>query len=112
MSCRKLFISVLTLLAVLGTQAQDQPAKETLADEIVFFEEPNRSKAFEMLESGQMHVYAYGLSDPEIKKKIDASKNTGYALSYGNVWDLTINPAEFKAGFNPFASAPIREALN
>jgi peptide/nickel transport system substrate-binding protein len=100
----------LSLMSALG--AQDQGVKETLAQELVFFEEPNRSKAFEMLESGQMHVYAYGLSDPEIKKKIEASKNTTYALSYGNIWELTINPAEFKSGFNPFSSAPIREAIN
>lgn len=113
MSCRIHVMFALTVLSILGIQAQDRPVKETLADEIVFFEEPNRSKAFEMLESGQMHVYAYGLSDPEIKKKIEGSKNIGYALSYGNTWELTINPAEFKTGvINPFASAPIREALN
>jgi peptide/nickel transport system substrate-binding protein len=112
MSSRLLLL--LTLPALLAS-AQDQPAKETLAEEVVFFEEPNRSKAFEMLESGQMHIYAYGLSDPEIKKKIEASKNTTYVYSYGNVWELTINPSGplFKNGkFNPFASAPIREALN
>jgi peptide/nickel transport system substrate-binding protein len=97
------------------TLAQAQPAKEILAEEVVFFEEPNRSKAYEMLASGQMHIYAYGLSDPEIKKKIDTSEDITSTKSYGNTWELTINPSGpvLKNGkLNPFAVAPIREALN
>ena len=75
------------------TPAQERSGQESLAEEVVFFEEPNRSKAYEMLASGQMHIYAYGLSDPEIKKKIETSKDLTYTLSYGNTWELTINPS-------------------
>jgi len=97
------------------TRAQSPPAKETLAEEVVFFEEPNRSKAYEMLASGQMHIYAYGLSDPDLKKHIETSQDITYTLSYGNTWELTINPSGpvWQNGkLNPFAVAPIREALN
>src|SRR5712691_4645792 len=56
------FALALSVLGVLDIYtlipAQAQPAKETLAEEVVFFEEPNRSKAYEMLASGQMHIYA------------------------------------------------------
>jgi peptide/nickel transport system substrate-binding protein len=95
--------------------AQAPSAKETLAEEVVFFEEPNRSKAYEMLASGQMHIYAYGLSDPDLKKQIETSQDITYTLSYGNSWELTINPAGpvlQNGKLNPFAVAPIREALN
>src|SRR5262245_43100570 len=119
MSCWVRFVLALSALGVLSvhpiTPTQAQAAKETLAEEVVFFEEPNRSKAYEMLASGQMHIYAYGLSDPEIKKKIETSKDLTYTLSYGNTWELTLNPAGpvLQTGkLNPFAVAPIREALN
>jgi peptide/nickel transport system substrate-binding protein len=119
MHCWVRFALTVSALGVLGLQfitfSQAQPAKEVLADEVVFFEEPNRSKAYEMLTSGQMHIYASGLSDPEIKKKIETSPDLTYTLSYGNTWELTINPSGpvLKNGkLNPFAVAPIREALN
>ena len=113
------FTLALSVLGVLGispiTPVQAQPAQDTLAEEVVFFEEPNRSKAYEMLASGQMHIYAYGLSDPELKKKIETSQDIAYTLSYGNTWELTINPSGpllHNGKLNPFAVAPIREALN
>ena len=113
------FTLALSVLGVLGispiTPIQAQPAQDTLAEEVVFFEEPNRSKAYEMLVSGQMHIYAYGLSDPELKKKIETSQDIAYTLSYGNTWELTINPSGpllHNGKLNPFAVAPIREALN
>jgi peptide/nickel transport system substrate-binding protein len=102
-------------VAQLTPPAQVHSAPGSLAEEVVFFEEPNRSKAYEMLASGQMHIYAYGLSDPEIKRRIETSKDLRYTLSYGNTWELTINPSGpvLKNGkLNPFAVAPIREALN
>src|SRR5688572_5502433 len=81
------------LAAQSTTSAREPSTPESLAEEVVFFEEPNRSKAYEMLTSGQMHIYAYGLSDPDIKKKIETSKDITYTLSYGNTWELTINPS-------------------
>ncbi len=109
-------LSLLAALAVYSARAAEAPGpKPTLAEEVVFFEEPSRSKALEMLESGQMQIYAYGLSDPDIKKKIEASQNVAYTLSYGNTWEITINPAgpTFQNGkLNPFSSPAIREALN
>jgi peptide/nickel transport system substrate-binding protein len=98
-----------------ATPTPELSDRESMAQEVVFFEEPNRSKAYELLTSGQMHIYAYGLSDPEIKKRIETSKDLTYTQSYGNTWELTINPSGpvLKNGkLNPFAAAPIREALN
>ena len=119
MRCLVLLLFALSALGLPGLQPlsslQAQPAQETLAEEVVFFEEPNRSKAYEMLASGQMHIYAYGLSDPDLKKKIETSQDITYTLSYGNTWELTINPSGpvlQNGKLNPFAVAPIREALN
>ena len=119
MRCLVLLLFTLSALGLSGllpiSSLQAQPAKETLAEEVVFFEEPNRSKAYEMLASGQMHIYAYGLSDPDLKKKIETSQDITYTLSYGNTWELTINPSGpvlQNGKLNPFAVAPIREALN
>jgi peptide/nickel transport system substrate-binding protein len=86
-----------------------------MAQEILFFEEPNKSKAILMLKDNQMHVYAYGLSDPVIRQNIDESKDLTYKLSYGNTWALTLNPAgpTFNNGMlNPFSIPKIREAIN
>ena len=119
MRCLVLLICAVSALGLPGFQPisslQAQPAQEMLAEEVVFFEEPNRSKAYEMLASGQMHIYAHGLSDPEIKKKIETSKDLTYTLAYGSTWELTINPSGpilQNGKLNPFAVAPIREALN
>jgi peptide/nickel transport system substrate-binding protein len=119
MRCLVVLIFALSTLGWSGllpiSSLQAQPAQETLAEEVVFFEEPNRSKAYEMLASGQMHIYAYGLSDPDLKKKIETSQDITYTLSYGNTWELTINPSGpvlQNGKLNPFAVAPIREALN
>src|SRR5262249_6574501 len=52
---------------------------------------------------------------PELKKKIETSQDITYTLSYGNTWELTINPAGpvlQNGKLNPFAAASIREALN
>ena len=109
-------IAVLMMLLIRAAYSEQiQPPKEVLADEVVFFEEPNRSKALEMLESSQMHVYASGLSDPEIKRKIESSKEVAYTLSYGNSWEIAINPAGpvfLNGKLNPFSVPAIREALN
>jgi peptide/nickel transport system substrate-binding protein len=103
--------SLLVITLIQNAFCQDAPVQ--LADEVVFFEEPSRSKAYEMLDSDQMQIYAYGLSDPDLKRKIDASANVTYTLCYGSTWELTINPAEFKNGkFNPFSVPAMREALN
>lgn len=87
-----------------------------LANEIVFFEEPDSAKAVRVIEAGDMHVYAYGLTDPELVRRIKASPVMGHEISYGSTIELTFNPVGptfTKTGkLNPFHVSAIREAMN
>src|SRR5262245_61931977 len=84
----------------------------TPAARVIFSEEPNHAKAFQMLQDGKLDVLAYGLTDPVIQRKIDASRDLIFRLSYGHAAGLTLNPAVFNDKLNPFSARPIREALN
>jgi len=89
--------------------------KGAWVDEVVFFEEPDSNKAVSMIESGDMSLYGFAISDPKIYAKLKDSKNAAFDPSYGNTSELTFNPSgpTFKDGrLNPFSVAPIREAMN
>jgi peptide/nickel transport system substrate-binding protein len=85
-------------------------------DEVVFREEPDRAKALDMFEAGEIHVYAAGINDPEIYRRIQASTAIEYETSYGSNVELTFNPvgpAFPRSGeLNPFHVPAIREAMN
>jgi peptide/nickel transport system substrate-binding protein len=96
-------------------EVENPEKKETviLPQKVVFLEEPDQAKALKMLEAGDMLVYAYGLSDPELKRQVEASDELISVLSYGGSWELTFNPVRFGEGkINPFSVPAIRSALN
>lgn len=101
-----------------GPGGQSDPAgtKAILADEVVFMEVADPAKAVEMLEAGQLHVYASGLSDPELERKIRASPALEYKTSYGSYVELSFNPVgpTFPGTdrLNPFHVVAVREAMN
>ena len=68
-------------------------------DEVIFSSVTDDAQAINMLEAGDAHVYYYGLTDPELFRKVKTSPNLWYALSYGSYNDLTFNPVgpEFPA---------------
>ncbi len=89
--------------------------KGAMVDEVVFFEEPDRAKAINILEAGDMHIYGLGISDPKVFAQVKDSKNLAFDFSYGSYNELTFNPSgpAFKDGrLNPFSVAAIREAMN
>ncbi|MCX7838839.1 MAG: ABC transporter substrate-binding protein [Anaerolineae bacterium] len=91
------------------------PVKGAWVDEVVFFEEPDSAKAVTMIESGDMHIFGFGISDPKIYAKLKDSKNAVFAPSYGSTTELSFNPVgpTFKDGrLNPFSVPAIREAMN
>jgi peptide/nickel transport system substrate-binding protein len=85
-------------------------------DEVVFREEGDRAKAINMFEAGEIQVYGLGITDPELYRRIQASRVLQYEISYGSSSELTFNPVgpTFpKTGdFNPFHFPAIREAIN
>jgi peptide/nickel transport system substrate-binding protein len=85
-------------------------------EEVVFIEEPDFDKTIGMMEAGEVHLYASGTSDPDRKRRISASQEMTYDVSYGSYTELTLNPVgpTFPATgqLNPFQSPAIREAMN
>jgi peptide/nickel transport system substrate-binding protein len=86
-----------------------------LIKEVVFVQEPDQAKVIDMLTAGQMDLYAFGIRDPELARKVKTNPALGYETSYGGSAELTLNPAgpTFKTGaLNPFSVPAIREAMN
>ena len=85
-------------------------------DTIVMVEEPDSDAAVTRLEVGDLDVFAYNISEPEIAQRIFDSEILVYETAYGNYNDLTFMPStgpEFNDGrLNPFYSDKIREAMN
>ena len=85
-------------------------------EEVVFIEEPDFDKTIGMMEAGEVHLYASGTSDPDRERRINASQEMTYDVSYGSYTELTFNPVgpTFTATgqLNPFHSPAIREAMN
>ncbi len=85
-------------------------------DELVFSEEGDPAKAIDMMEAGEVQIYAQGLNDPELYRKIQSSHTLQHEISYGSNTELTFNPVGptfRKTGeLNPFSVPAIREAVN
>ena len=85
-------------------------------DTVVFVEEPNSDAAVTRLEVGDLDVYAYNISEPDIAARIFDSEALAYETAYGNYNEITFSPStekEFTDGrLNPFYSDKIREAMN
>ncbi|MCD6538515.1 ABC transporter substrate-binding protein [Candidatus Bathyarchaeota archaeon] len=110
-----LAISLVMPTIYVPVTAEEVP-KGPWVDEVIFSSVTDDAQAINMLEAGDAHLYYYGLTDPELFKKVKASPNLWYALSYGSYNELTFNPVgpEFPATgkLNPFSDAKIREAMN
>ncbi len=85
-------------------------------DEVIVVEEPDASAALSRLEAGDIDVYAYTVSMPDLFQKVQENPNLNYQVSFGSYNELTFNPVgpEFPATgkLNPFAVPRIREAMN
>lgn len=92
------------------------PRSGAWVDEVVFREEGDPAKAIDMMEAGEIQVYALGLNDPELYRKIQSSRVLQHEISYGSNTELTFNPAGPTFGktgeLNPFSVPAIREAVN
>jgi len=96
--------------------AAQSPRLGAWVDEVVFREEADKAKAINMFEAGEIQVYGLGITDPELYRRIQASRVIQYEISYGSSAELTFNPVgpTFpKTGdLNPFHVPAIREAVN
>jgi peptide/nickel transport system substrate-binding protein len=87
-----------------------------MVEEVVFVQESDQAKVLDMLEADKVHIYAFGIRDPGLARKVRESPTLQYETSYGGSAELTLNPVgpTFpKTGkLNPFSVPAIREALN
>jgi len=84
-------------------------------DRITFVEETSADTAVTRLENGELDVFAYPISDPDIVQRVISSTELDYDYIYGSNYEITINPAGplFNDGrLNPLNDPKIREALN
>ncbi|MDP2952113.1 MAG: ABC transporter substrate-binding protein [Chloroflexota bacterium] len=88
----------------------------SLVQEVVFVQEPDSAKAVRMIEAGELQVYAQGITDPELVRRIKASPLMGHETSYGSTTELSFNPVgptfPQTGKLNPFSIPAIREAMN
>ena len=97
--------------------AEPTPVTRTGAwvDSVIFVEEPESDIAVSRLEAGDLDVYAFNISEPDIAKRIKESDALEYAEAFGSYNELTFNPSGpvlNNGKLNPFAVAAIREAMN
>ncbi len=110
-----LVLAVLVLTSCGASSPGTPSASSTLADEVVFIEEPDSAKAVRELEAGNIQVYSGGVVDPQLAQRIKTSSAMSYETSYGMSYELTFNPVgpTFKSGaLNPFSVPAISEAMN
>jgi peptide/nickel transport system substrate-binding protein len=98
--------------SVIPTAALAQPAKGPYVDEIIFFLEPDESKAIKMLDAGDMHLYLWPPKKIEDKTFAEQSPNIGIIKVTPGLYNLQVNPVPTEEGFNPFSIKEVREALN
>jgi peptide/nickel transport system substrate-binding protein len=86
-----------------------------LVDEIVFTQESDVGKITELIDAGSHHVFAQGITNLTVFRRIRDSVRAAHDFSYGSTAELSLNPAgpRFENGrVNPFYVREIREALN
>jgi len=96
------------------------PRRGGKLDTVIYTEETSDTTAVERLKAGNIDIYAYTVSNPDLFPTVQEAEDLAYTLSYGSYNELTFNTTgpewtgeddEF-IGFNPFANAQIREAMN
>ncbi len=89
--------------------------KGAWVDQLVFTGIDQADQAVAQIKSGDIDIYAYGVSDPGVFKTVTEDSTLAYSNSLGSYTELTFNPSgpTFTDGrLNPFSNAKIREAMN
>jgi peptide/nickel transport system substrate-binding protein len=85
-------------------------------DTVVVIEEPSAPAAVNRLEVGDIDIYAFQVSNPEVANRAAASPAIELERSSGSYNELSFNPTgpvwESTGKLNPFAVARVREAMN
>jgi peptide/nickel transport system substrate-binding protein len=83
---------------------------------VTAIEEADHAKAIEMLKAEEIHMYTFGMMDPELFKTVVEDPNLHYEAVFGAFNELTFNPVgpifPGTGKLNPFAIPRMREAMN
>ena len=90
------------------------PHMGALVDKVVFTGINQAEDAVTQLQAGQIDIYAYTVSDPNLFATVKGDPKLSYTTSFGSYNELTFNPIlNFDDGrLNPFGDPQIREAMN
>ena len=83
--------------------------------EVIFSEEPSSTTAIARLEAGEIDVYAFSITDPDIFQQVLSTAALDYERNFGSYAEITFNPVgpTFANGkLNPFSVPAVREAIN
>lgn len=108
-------VALWLVLALAGSAWAGAARTGAWVDEVIVTEEPTADRAITRLEAGELHVYAFGISDPAIYQRLQSSRTLSFERSFGSYSELTFNPAGpvlENGKLNPFAVPRIREAMN
>ncbi len=97
------------------TEAEPITRRGAWVDTVIMSEEPSADAAVRRLQTGDLDLYAYAVSDPSVADAIYAADELEYSTSYGSYNEITFNThgPEFDDGrLNPFSVPKIREAMN
>ncbi|MFO8033846.1 MAG: ABC transporter substrate-binding protein [Candidatus Bipolaricaulota bacterium] len=84
-------------------------------DEVIIVEEPSSGAAVRQLEVGDLDVFAFSISDPDLYDRALEHPELRTFTSFGSYNELTLNtwgPTFEDGRLNPFYSPRIREAMN
>ena len=105
-------------LFLMGLNATGLPEKGAWVEVVTIEREPTPAQAITRLQIGNIDLYAFGLSDPDLFAIVQGDEDLDYKESLGSYNELTLNPVgpvtviEGEDWFNPFGIAEVREALH
>lgn len=106
----------LALAFLLSAAAAAQERTGAWVDEVIASEDPSAASAISRLEAGQIALYVFNVSDPELYSRLVQSDALGFERTYGSFTELTFNPVgpvfPGTGKLNPFAVPRVREAMN
>ena len=95
------------------------PEMGAWVEEVTIEVEATPAQAISRLQSDDLDIFAFGLSDADLFATVDADPDLDYVMSIGSYNELTLNPVgpvvELEGGeiwFNPFGIAEVREAMH
>ena len=83
-------------------------------DEVIITEEPVAAAAITRLGLGELDIYAFSITDPDLFATVLANPNIDYVKNVGSHNEFTFNPVPFfnDGRLNPFGFPNVREAMN